>query len=111
MYRTKEVLLVPYWPTGKHIERGVHDLVEVPIQDLINVYSTPKFYGGTRQEYDQDAITEFHGSTMLVLDGGTTPRFYRGIIQGLIDMLHWNLMGALEEDFMDIICQDLKEVV
>jgi hypothetical protein len=50
------VFLVKYWPTGNHIERGVHDLVEVPIQDLMDVYSTPEFYGGTRSEYDQDDI-------------------------------------------------------
>jgi hypothetical protein len=45
------------------------------------------------------------------MDGGSTPGFYRGIIKGLIDILHWNLMGALERDFMDIICHDLKEDV
>ena len=28
--------------------------------DLMNVYSTPEFYGGTTTEYDQDDITEFH---------------------------------------------------
>ena len=34
IYRSKEVLLVPYWPTGEHLERGVHDLMEVPNQDF-----------------------------------------------------------------------------
>jgi hypothetical protein len=45
------------------------------------------------------------------LDGDTTPGFYTGIIQGLIDILHRNLMGALYQDFMDIKCQDMKEIV
>jgi len=80
MYRAKEVLLVPHWPTGKHIERGVHDLMEVPNQDLMDVYSTQEFYVGTRPELDQDNIQEFHGSTMPGLDGGTTLGFYRGTI-------------------------------
>ena len=103
IYFSKEVLLVPYWPTGKYLERGVHDLMEV--------YGTPEFYGGNRPELDQDDIQEFHGSTMPGLHGSTTPGFYWGIIRGLIDILHRNFMGALYQDFMDIICQDLKEVV
>jgi len=80
IYRSKEVLLVTYWPTGKHLERGVHDFMEVPVQDLMDVYSTTEFYGGTRPELDQDDIHEFHGSTKPVLHGGITLGFYWGII-------------------------------
>jgi hypothetical protein len=62
MDRAREELLLPQWPTGKHIDRGVHDLMEVPNQDLMDVYSTPDFYVGTRPESDQGDIQEFHGS-------------------------------------------------
>jgi hypothetical protein len=79
----KKVLLVPLWSTGMHLERSVHDLRELPYQDLIDVNSTPEFYGGIRPEFDLHNIPEFHGNTKPGLDKGATPGFYRRIIPGI----------------------------